>query len=72
MKATKEMFVVLKNGRKVRDAKFANYEKARQFVRKQIRKSDSWLTAVIGRGLTPDYSNPTINHFGYEIKRVND
>jgi hypothetical protein len=56
------MFIVYKNGKKTRHT-FTQYEHARQWVRKQLRKIDPLRSE--GQPLGP------MSLFGFQIKHVN-
>lgn len=56
------MYRVYKNGRIKSYTYFESYEKARQFVRKLLRRNPYAY-------FTPDGSNPIIVASGYEIRR---
>lgn len=59
------MYVILKNNKKTVRKTFVNYEAARQYVRKLIRKA-----FLPNDRSFFDTSNPMIGDYGYSIKRV--
>lgn len=54
------MFVVTVDGRRAGSKKFLSYEEARRYARSRIRKRFGWTKT----------SNPPINVFGYQVKRL--
>lgn len=61
------MFIVFKTGRPAGNKKFQTYEQARQHARKLVRKNyPSWKMFEVNS----DVTNPSINGWGYSVKRV--
>lgn len=63
------MFIIERNGKRFSKKKFNNYEEARSYVRKTIRRYMQMLNL---RYPLDDisgvfYSNPSINLYGYSI-----
>jgi hypothetical protein len=58
-------YKVLKNGRKATNQEFTTYERARQWVRKQLRKATPWRYLR-----QPDLGMFGMSSHGYTIKAV--
>jgi hypothetical protein len=59
------MYNVIFQGQKVNKKRFSTYEKARQFARKQIRKTNDWKSVSY---FYP--SNPPLTEFGAQIVKA--
>jgi hypothetical protein len=65
------MYVLKKDGRKIKNATFDTYEKARQEARKRIRK-DCKNMSSLDRFVAYNWDSnpPAISDFGYSISRT--
>ncbi len=57
------MYKLYRNNRLVKKSPFVSYEQARNFARKQIRKSGFWT-------LFTNANNPPMGEYGYTVKRI--
>jgi hypothetical protein len=69
------MYVLKKDGRKIKNATFDTYEKARQEARKRIRKDVQKVDLTQGELARIGWDSisrnpPSISDFGYSISRT--